>query len=282
MKKYLFPVLLALLVPFLFTACQGDGETGREDYCYFAVRFDIVRNDCAPGQFLGFTLRFIDDAGTWYDFDYVLPDIEGNPQIVGLPSGQPYEAYVLNNGVQNGCGESIYFEVTVIDPDAEQECFSRIVDIDERPEACCSNPDLEFALPKSCENCIEIVTEETCYPELCGGNFSGQYDGGGFYVYPIEELYTCPDCKVTLIGTPIDIPNRFTIRGNGTILYAEWVGDGTAYPNGPWQGQTLAPTANFQFQAQAGVQYTLEVETIDPPDRVDEWYATVSCTNCGF
>jgi len=167
MKKTFYSFLLVSLFAIFLSSCQGDGENGNAEYCYFIISFDITYNPCPAGSILGFTIRFIDEDNNTYDYDYVLPTDAGTNHLIGLPSGHTYSAYVLNNGLQNGCSDLIYFDINIIniiDDDTQEVCDVVSTSVDERPEACCHNPEAVFTLEEECDGCPFIEINEPVFP----------------------------------------------------------------------------------------------------------------------
>lgn len=106
----------------------------------------------------------------------------------------------------------------------------------------------------------------------CSNLHQGIYGGTGYYRFPEEGLNL--DC--TSIGSAtslevraLDVPNRFLVRRNGSIVAASrWLGCTTDY--GPWGGPFCnSGTATLTFTRKTG-KYTLQVETLTSTQR-DAW-----------
>jgi hypothetical protein len=126
--------------------------------------------------------------------------------------------------------------------------------------------------------CQPTITEEpACDLLQCGGYFSGQHAAGaGFYTYPLQTLYLCPNTNINVTGIPYGVPNRYTLRRDGAIIDSKWVGDAVNYPN-PYYGTNLPTAYNFNFNTGTGHVFTLQVESIIPQNTSDNWDATVTC-----
>ena len=123
----------------------------------------------------------------------------------------------------------------------------------------------------------ELGTEKNC----CGQTMYGSYGGFGFYIYPTETLnLSCLNSGTTVNMTvyALDVPNRFTVYRNGSIVAtSNWIGWTTS--PGPWGSSLSGPSQmNLSFTYFSGSTYTLRVETVTTGKRIDEWYASVNCT----
>lgn len=146
MVNVFYAVILLAVCANLFYSCKGN-----DGLCYANLEFEITQNDeCEAGQYIGFELKFVSKQGYETTKSYVIP-ASVQSHVIALPPSQDYDVFMRNDGVQNGCGGPIYFDIVVLDPDNDEECYRTSVDVDERPGEFVEIA--SFSLDATCDEC---------------------------------------------------------------------------------------------------------------------------------
>jgi hypothetical protein len=84
---------------------------------------------------------------------------------------------------------------------------------------------------------------------------------------------------VTLVASPVDVPNRFAVKsGSTTLVQSGWRGYSTT--SGPW-GSSLNVPGDYiaTFTRGSATVYTVYVETVVAVNEVDSWNASIYCNS---